>query len=190
MTTYDGISQEAWLEELHKTDWWTQRHFMAFCAMYGMPESLLDVGCGTGSLVSLASILSINSFGIDQLIDESYPRQNYKHHNLTEYIRIGEFEIVWCIEVAEHLHESAHATLCDTLADNLAPHGFLVFSAAFPNQGGMGHVSERPSKYWQDQFSLRNLSHKKDMAVNLSLLWSNIGSPLYWLPANVLIFEK
>lgn len=117
----------------------------------------------------------------------------YFNANLVErFVAPFPMHMVWCIETAEHLDSSAHATLCDTLTENLMEGrgNYLVFSAAYPNQGGMGHVSERPSKYWLDQFSLRELGFRKDLTVSLALLWSNIGSPLYWLASNVMVFEK
>ena len=189
---YDGKTREEWEQELSLQRDWNIRHILSLFALLGIPNSLLDVGCGDGAMVKTAKKLGVDSFGIDQLIKEG-PSTLFLHVNLVDkFLLISPMNMVLCLEVAEHLDQSAHATLCDTLAENLAEGrgNYLVFSAAFPNQGGMGHVSERPSKYWQDQFSLRNLNYRKDLTVGLSLLWSNIGSPLYWLPANVMVFEK
>lgn len=194
MTTYDGITEEKWREELSALHEWNERHLMITFALLGIPERLLDVGCGIGTMVNLAAHIGVNACGIDQLIDESKQTDVcFIHHNLVnKYDHPIKSNMVLCLEVAEHLDQSAHATLCDTCAVNLAEGrgNFLVFSAAFPNQGGIGHVSERPSKYWIDQFSLRGLNYRTDLTVNLALLWSNIHSPLYWLASNVLIFEK
>lgn len=195
MTLYDNRTKEDWQEELRPQEFWTYRHFYAAMSLLGAPESLLDVGCGFGWLVDEARNFGIESFGVDQLISED----NYDygvalfHNNLVEKFTLPKpVMMVWCTEVAEHLDASAHATLCDTCADNLAEGrgNYLIFSSAYPNQGGNGHLSERPSKYWLDQFALRKLGYRKDLTVNLSLLWSNIGSPLYWLANNVLVFEK
>lgn len=186
---YDGRTRDEWREELTPQEDWVVRHFLCAIALLGKPKSLLDVGCGFGAIVSLSRSLTIQAYGVDQLILKT--GGNYVHHNLVEkYNHFEKAEMVWCTEVAEHLDPSAHATLCDTLADNLALHGTLVFSAAHPNQGGNGHVAERPAKYWLDQFSLRQLNYRKDLTVNLALLWSNINSPLFWMAENVLLFEK
>lgn len=190
--TYDGIPAENWFKELESQNDWNVRHFLTAAALLGMPKSMLDVGCGTGAVVRVARWLGVKACGVDQLIDPENNVNNF-HWNLVDYFALDEpVNLVWCLEVAEHLDPSAHATLCDSLSDNLIEErgNYLVFSAAFPNQGGMGHVSERPSKYWQDQFSLRKLNYRKDLTVGLALLWSNIGSPLYWLASNVMVFEK
>lgn len=185
--TFDGIPEKDWLEELEGVQDWNRRHALAIFALLGFPRTLLDVGCGDGTMVKTARSLGIEAFGVDQLENEGW---FYQHNLVNPFKADKKCQQVWCIEVAEHLDATAHATLCDTLNDNLEDHGLLVFSAAHPNQGGMGHVSERPTKYWMDQFSLRELGYRKDLTVNLSLLWSNIGSPLYWLSSNILIFEK
>lgn len=196
--TYDNISKDDWFLELEPQMSWNDRHALAAFSLLGIPKSLLDVGCGMGRVVHVADALGSDAYGVDQLIT---PREDqwiqinnrFFHANLVEKFDLPEpVNMVWCTEVAEHLDPSAHATLCDTLCDNLAEGrgNYLVFSSAYPNQSGTGHVSERPAMYWKDQFALRNLNWRKDLTVNLALLWSNIGSPLYWLAANVMVFEK
>ena len=189
--TYDGIAREAWLKELVEQHPWNVRHALAAFSLLGVPSSLLDIGCGDGAVCETARALGCSTIGVDQLVEEPMP--GYFNANLVErFVAPFPMHMVWCIETAEHLDSSAHATLCDTLTENLMEGrgNYLVFSAAYPNQGGMGHVSERPSKYWLDQFSLRELGFRKDLTVSLALLWSNIGSPLYWLASNVMVFEK
>jgi len=192
MTLYDGRTAESWYDELSTQEEWMARHFLVAIGLLGFPKTFLDIGCGFGVLVETARSLTIPAHGVDQLVDGDWD-EDFTHHNLVDYFKFDEeANWVWCTEVAEHLDQSAHATLCDTLADNLKEgrENYLIFSAAHPSQGGTGHLSERPAKYWRDQFAMRNLGFRKDLTVNLSLLWSNIGSPLYWLADNVQIFEK
>lgn len=189
---YDGLTRDEWSAELDETSEWVSRHAMCAFALLGRPATLWDIGCGNGTLVNVARRLGILAFGVDQLVDETWG-PDFFHHNLVDpFTHEAKAEQVYCLEVAEHIHESAHATLCDSLVGQLkqGSGNFLIFSSAFPNQGGMGHVAERPAKYWLDQFSLRNLNYRKDITINLSLLWNSIGSPLYWLPMNVMVFEK
>lgn len=192
--TYDGLTREMWHDELNPLSAWNTRHLMAAFAMLGIPATMLDVGCGDGTMVNTARALGCTAYGVDQLVEGTWGL-HFFHHNLVDLFKLPEdkqVNMVICLEVAEHLHFTAHPTLCDTFHQNLLPGSgnFLIFSAAFPNQGGMGHVSERPSKYWLDELSLRGFNYRKDITVQLSLLWSNINSPLYWLASNVMLFEK
>jgi len=193
MTLFDGRTQDEWFLELETQIHWMECHALTAFALLGIPESLADIGCGIGTVVRLAAMLGIESYGVDQLANQNFVNATLFRANLVETFTLPKpVNMVWCTEVAEHLDQSAHATLCDTLADNLAEGrgNYLVFSSAYPNQDGSGHLSERPSKYWKDQFALRDLNFRKDLTVNLALLWSNINSPLFWLAANVMVFEK
>lgn len=192
--TFDGIDSEAWRDELAGLSIFNTRHLLAAFAMLGIPATMLDVGCGDGTMVSTARMLGCEAYGVDQLVETTWG-PHFHRHNLVDLFKLPQdkqVNQVWCLEVAEHLHPSSHPTLCDTFHQNLLPGSgnYLIFSAAFPNQGGMGHVSERPSKYWLDELSLRGFNFRKDLTVQLALLWSNIDSPLYWLASNVMIFEK
>lgn len=191
MATYDGRERDAWLEELGKVSADNVRHLLALFALLGIPESYLDVGCGDGSMVNAALRLGVRAFGVDQLVEKD--TEVFFHKNLVDPFRLKRpVAMVTCFEVAEHLHESSHATLCETLAGNLEPgrEHYLIFTAAYPGQGGNGHISERPAAYWHNEFSLRGLNHRRDLTINLALLWSNINSPLSFFPANVMVFEK
>jgi hypothetical protein len=59
------------------------------------------------------------------------------------------FDLALCIEVAEHIEE----TYIDTFVFNITRSSdVLVFSAAPPGQGGVGHVNEKPWSYWVEKF--------------------------------------
>jgi 2-polyprenyl-3-methyl-5-hydroxy-6-metoxy-1,4-benzoquinol methylase len=62
----------------------------------------------------------------------------------------GQFDLVYCFEVAEHLPEHLGVNLVTFIAS----HGDVVlFSAAIPGQGGMGHINEQPPSYWVQRFT-------------------------------------
>jgi cyclopropane fatty-acyl-phospholipid synthase-like methyltransferase len=192
VSTYDGYTKEHWMDGLTQMDAHNVRHILSLLALLGVPGSYLDVGCGTGIMVKTAERLGLRAYGVDQLVDGSWPR-NFFHQNLVDRFELpeGPVELVSSFEVAEHLHESAHATFCGTLCDNLAPGGhFLIFSAARPGQDGTGHVACRPAEYWHKEFVLRGLSFNRVMTMNLGLVWSNIGSPLSYMWDNLMVFEK
>ncbi len=122
------------------------------------PSSVLDVGCGVGPWIQAWMQLGVNDvLGIDgpyvsaeQLL---VPAHNYLAADLTKPLDLGRrFDLVSCLEVAEHL-DAAHAT---TLLDSLTRHGDVVlFSAAIPGQPGTHHVNCAWPSHWVELFGAK-----------------------------------
>lgn len=192
---HDGRTAQSWMDELTLQHDWNRRHAMSLLAVLGIPRKMLDVGCGDGTFVSVAVNMGVDAIGVDQIVDNQWESNFFRYANLVDRFVMDppkQMNMVLCLEVAEHLDQSAHPTLCDTLAMNLAEGGgnYLVFSSAHPGQGGNGHISERPASYWQKEFFLRQMNYRDDLTCRLQLAWLNLRSPLWWLPANVMVFEK
>jgi hypothetical protein len=81
------------------------------------------------------------------------PGECFRAVNVAEPFRLGrQFDLVQCLEVAEHVSKGA----AGTLMDSLVAHGqVILFSAAEPGQGGENHVNEQPLEYWRDKFAAR-----------------------------------
>lgn len=188
--TYDGFPKELWMNGLKDSETYNIRHLLMAFSRLGIPKSYLDIGCGTGVMVETARKLGVEAFGVDQLVDETWPKYFY-HHNLVNPFRLpNKVSLITCIEVAEHIHETAHATLCDTIANNLADGGTLLFSAARPGQGGTGHIACRPAEYWGNEFVLRRFTLDAHLTMNMALLFSNMHSPLNFWWDNLMVFTR
>lgn len=119
-------------------------------------QTVLDVGCGRGVWVAewlrmgVPRVLGIDG---DYVPRESLliPQDMFQSRDISMPFDLGiKFDLVECLEVAEHVPD-AHA---DTLVANLVRHGDVVlFSAAIPGQGGEFHVNEQPYGYWRDKFA-------------------------------------
>lgn len=120
--------------------------------------SVIDVGCGRGVWAAewrrrgAKRVLGVDGDYVprDTLL---IPRECFLARDLSKpFDAHARFELVQCLEVAEHIAPEA----ADTLIDGLIRHGdVVVFSAAVPGQGGEHHVNERAYGYWRDMFMAR-----------------------------------
>jgi hypothetical protein len=88
---------------------------------------------------------------IDELL---FPAHLFQALDLTKSFQLNRrFELILCLEVAEHLSPNA----ADGLIDSLIAHGdTILFNAACPGQPGQHHINCRWPSYWQDLFNRRN----------------------------------
>ena len=125
------------------------------------PKSVLDVGCGRGAWLTVwraqngvERVLGVDGVSPEQL--SATPARDFiRNANLEAGFSVGErFDLVQCLEVAEHL--SARAA--PLLVKSLTLHSdVIVFSAARPGDGGEHHVNEQEPEYWRDLFEAHGL---------------------------------
>ena len=122
------------------------------------PTSVLDVGCASGVWLAEWSHIGVKEVvGVDKdYVPRSklaIPAGAFRAVDISQPFDLRQhFDLVLCLEVAEHIPD-AHS---DTLIDNLCRHGDLImFSAAIPGQGGEFHVNEQPYEYWRAKFAVR-----------------------------------
>jgi hypothetical protein len=121
------------------------------------PNSIIDLGCGSGSwLHTISKEYKISEFlGVDgHWIDENellIPQTNFNTHNLQDvYTPNRKFDMAISMEVAEHLNEEYADNFVTSLVNSS---DLILFSAAIPSQGGTNHFNERKQSYWKYIFS-------------------------------------
>jgi SAM-dependent methyltransferase len=100
--------------------------------------------------------------------------------------RLGSgFDLVYCFEVAEHLPADLGDHLVRFLAQ-LSP--VMVFTAAPPGQGGLGHVNEQPCEYWIERFEREQARYDDQVTARLRATFRERGVHARWLVDNVMVF--
>jgi SAM-dependent methyltransferase len=120
-------------------------------------HSVLDVGCGVGAFLrrfrnhGVIDIVGVDGDYIPDWLMKVDGKCFHQHDLKTPLHLDRRFDLVVCLEVAEHLPES----VSDILIASICEHGdVVVFSAAVPGQGGVCHVNEQPHRYWEQKFAM------------------------------------
>lgn len=176
--------------ELTQFDRWNRRLLNVIMAYFGQPANYLDVGSGTGAMVLAARAMGIDAWGIDLMAGFS---DYIYHHDLREPFDHGrKYQLVTCIETAEHLEPEFAPILVQSIAKHTIPGSILIFSAAGPGQDGIDHKNCKLGSYWRDMFYQHGLSYRHDyttvMQCAINLL---VPAPSrdWWL-GNLQIFDK
>jgi len=162
------------------------------------PQSVIDVGCGTGNLLSEIQYWdhSVDIRGIEapqsqarirnagmRIAPEFYDWVDLRSIGQLEYRR---YDLAISVEVAEHLPEESapgYVKFLCSLSDT------VLFSAAHPGQGGTGHINEQPMRWWIRGFEANGFHY--DAATTDRIQKKLIGNVGYcnWYAA-VVVFRR
>lgn len=151
------------------------------------PESVLDLGCGTGGwLAEFARHGAGRISGFDgPWVDVErlrIPRERFTAIDISDLGQHPEpHDLAVCLEVAEHLPDSSSEQLVSHLT---AAAPTILFSAAVPGQGGVGHVNEQWLDYWAEKFARRGYRLHD---VIRSQVWDNEDVEP-WYAQNIVLF--
>jgi SAM-dependent methyltransferase len=155
-------------------------------------STVLDLGCGTGFLIARLArhgktVTGINGSRDAHVFAASEVRQKILIHDLTGPVELGQYDLVICTEVAEHLPAAYADTLIESICRNAG--AWVFFTAALPGQGGHGHVNEQPHRYWIYKFRERGFALDAARTASFRRGLSQVIRVAQWFTRNALLFS-
>jgi 2-polyprenyl-3-methyl-5-hydroxy-6-metoxy-1,4-benzoquinol methylase len=152
------------------------------------PTSVLDVGCGIGTWLSVCKDLGVvDVLGVDgdhvnrNLIKKYILDYEFMPYDLNLSFDLSrKYDLAICLEVLEHLPESSAVNIVNSL---VAHSDVILFSAAIPGQGGQNHLNEQWPSYWIDLFSRHDFVFIDKVR---PLIWNN-KTIEFWYRQNIRI---
>lgn len=155
------------------------------------PSSVIDVGCGSGAVLSAFKALGISTFGIDYAkaaVDLCRSRgldvQRFDIESGQVFTRSA--DVVLSTEVAEHLPEPL-ADAYVSILTGIAP--IIIITAATPGQGGTDHVNEQPNTYWIQKFHAAGFDYLEEMSQDWRAAWQTKNISKTYC-TNLMIFRR
>lgn len=124
-------------------------------SIWGVPESVADLGCGRGAWLATCRDLGVRrtvGFDGDWNSQEDMLDRNIEFHqvNLEMELPLTEtFDLAISLEVAEHLQPESSDAFVGSLT-RLS--GAVLFGAAFIGQPGANHINNRLHSFWAGKF--------------------------------------
>lgn len=157
------------------------------------PKSMVDAGCAEGTWLNIAinsGVVNVMGYDSNWVRDSKaadlmaiHPDLFYELDFEKPYADLQKADVALCLEVAEHLSETAGANLIKKLCRS-AP--IVVFSAAIPGQGGVGHINEQWQSYWAQLFAVCNYWPHDELR---QLIWTDVRVQPYY-QQNILTFNQ
>ena len=98
-------------------------------------------------------------------------------------------DLVICFEVAEHIDPQYADQIVKSVIGCMQPDGLLLWTAAQPGQGGVGHINCRPRQYWVDKFTQSGLIIENNIKEDC-LEFCRQGYHMGWFLSNLICFRK
>jgi SAM-dependent methyltransferase len=165
------------------------RQVVPLVVQWFAPQSVIDVGCGTGAWLSafrergITDIIGVDGGWIDPGLLR-IPSECFLSADLAQPLRLTrQFDLVLSVEVAEHLPADCAESFVESLVC-LGP--VVLFSAAIPHQGGENHVNLQWPDYWISRFDGRGY---RVIDCIRRRIWNNAEIE-WWYAQNMMLFVR
>lgn len=154
------------------------------------PKSMFDFGCGTAGILEAMAARGVEAFGCEgseHAVRRCSPSVVVFQADLKRPVHLNrKFELVTCIEVAEHLPKRCEGTLVQSMVD--ASDHRIVFSASGPGQLGDDHINLQPPEHWARLFEAHGYRWLRDESRDLRRAFEAAQAP-HWFQ-NAIVLER
>ncbi len=164
----------------------------SFEEIFPAAKAYVDIGCGSGAYAAEAVRRGHLTIGLERSrVGRLIARRqgvDCRPFDLRKDLPAPagtRFDLAYCLEVAEHLPPGLGEALVDVTC-SLAPN--VVFSAAPPGQGGVGHINEQPPQHWRERFAVRGFRHDSSATLALRESFDRNGIWAPWLKGNASVY--
>lgn len=193
LNNLNDIYEEEWFAERNEGVW--SQDIRTYCDVVWEkfePASVADLGCGTGGYLKRfreqGAEMVFGLEGTQGALEHAVVSSICKHDLRTPYSADMKYELVQCLEVAEHIHRIYADVLVETAVGLCRSDGHILFTAAPPGQGGVHHINLQPKEYWIKKFEARNCVYLEQLTEQLKQNFN--FKKLHWLRENLMVFRK
>jgi len=160
------------------------------------PASVIDFGCGIASYLESAwhkGITKLKGYDIAANMAAKYiPEQvkpSVERVDCTFPIKTKKYDCVISFETAEHIEPIRTNTFIQNIVNAVSKTGFILFTAAPPDQDGTGHINCHDKDQWIIWFvATGKVEFLAATTQNVSNHWRELGAPEY-ICNNLMIFK-
>jgi len=147
---------------------------------------VVDLGAGTGVYVQELRARGVPAQGYD--VTQPQPCPDLVHTQDLLQVH-APAPVVICLEVAEHIDHSLSAQVVHSVWQNCEPGGWVVWSAAQPGQGGVGHINCQAPEFWTYHAQQQGFRRRWDTEADLDT-FILAGEHMGWFRNNRQIWQR
>ena len=165
----------------------------AVLELFPQITSVVDVGSGSGAFAAELQRRGVRAVGLERSAhgrmlasQQSVECREFDVRTPCDRDLVHSFDLAYSFEVAEHLPPA----LADSFVSYMAQLSDLIlFAAAQPGQGGIGHINEQPVSYWLAKFSVHGFRLDDVATQKIRTLFRDKGAS-DWFGNNACVLQR
>jgi SAM-dependent methyltransferase len=166
----------------------------AFEELFPEARRYVDIGCGSGAYAAEAirrghPTVGLERSGAGRMLTrrQGVDCRDFDLRKAPPRLNGGPIDLAYCFEVAEHLPTELAQPLVDAICGLAST---VVFSAAQPGQGGVGHINEQPPDHWHARFASSSFHHDQPTSRALRERFAAHGVRAPWMLTNPSVYRR